>query len=71
MVAEDKKRAVADCVSCGAQINVGDKPSLGQQFKCSNCGDIMEVVWLNPVELDWPVDDDEYDDDDDDYDDES
>jgi lysine biosynthesis protein LysW len=59
---------VADCVSCGAQIKVGNKPALGQQFRCPNCGDTMEVVWLDPVELDWPVDDEDYDDDD--YDDE-
>jgi hypothetical protein len=25
----------------------------------------MEIVWLDPVELDWPMDDEDYDDDDD------
>lgn len=58
---------VSDCVSCGEQINVGQKPTLGQEFKCPSCGDVMEVVWLDPVELDWPVDDDDdFEDEDDD-----
>jgi lysine biosynthesis protein LysW len=57
----------AACASCGAKVNVGKNPELGQRFTCPSCDDVMEVVWLDPIELDWPIDDDE---DYDDYDDE-
>ena len=56
---------ISDCVSCGVQIDVGKKPIVGQQFLCPSCGDTMEVVWLDHVELDWPADDEDYDEDDD------
>ena len=61
---------VSDCVSCGAKISVGKKPIVGQQFQCPSCGDTMEVVWLDPVELDWLADDKDYDEDEDEDEDE-
>ncbi len=42
-------------------------PKMGQTVRCSTCGAQLEVVWLDPVELDWPFDDDEGDELDDDY----
>lgn len=64
--------AFAACASCGAKVNVGKNPELGQRFTCPSCDDVMEVVWLDPIELDWPIDDDEdYDEfEDEDYDEE-
>jgi lysine biosynthesis protein LysW len=58
--------AHAECPSCGEKVKVADNAKIGNMVTCNGCGDILEVVWLDPVELDWPVDDD---DDDDDYDD--
>jgi lysine biosynthesis protein LysW len=55
--------AKADCPSCGNKVPLGPKPKMGQRVKCSACYTELEVVWLEPVELDWP-----YDDDDDEYD---
>lgn len=55
---------MADCPACNAKINLGYKPKLGQRAVCSACDTELEVVWLEPVELDWPYDeyeDDEYD----------
>jgi lysine biosynthesis protein LysW len=56
-------------------MRLAEKPKLGEKITCPECGEVLEVVELNPVELDWAFDDDEYyddyddDDDDDDYDD--
>ena len=63
----------ADCPSCGSKVNLGPKPKMGQRTVCSACDTELEVVWLDPVELDWPYDeDDEYDDyDEEDYEEES
>ncbi len=61
----------AACASCGAKVNVGKNPELGQRFTCPSCDDAMEVVWLDPIELDWPIDDDDYEEyDDEDFEDE-
>ncbi len=59
--------AMADCPACGVKINIGLKPRMGQRIKCNACSTELEVVWLEPVELDWPYD---VDDDEDDYDEE-
>ena len=58
-----------ECPSCGFKIFVGFNPRLGQHFKCQSCSSELEVVSLDPVELDWPYDEDEFDEDEDlDYD---
>jgi hypothetical protein len=56
---------VSSCISCRAQIDVGKDPIVGQQFQCPSCSDTMEVVWLDPVELDWPAFVEDYDEDED------
>jgi alpha-aminoadipate carrier protein LysW len=56
----------AECISCGAEIMFRESPKMGQLVKCPRCDAELEVVWLDPVEVDWPFVDD-YDDDDDYY----
>jgi len=34
---------------------------MGKRVVCPVCHTELEVVWLDPVELDWPYDDDEDD----------
>lgn len=53
-----------ECPSCGSKVFVGSKPRMGQRLKCQSCSSELEIVWLNPVELDWPYDEDEFDEDD-------
>lgn len=61
----------AECPSCGTHINLTLSPKMGQQVVCSSCKAELEVVWLEPVQLDWPYDIDDLEDDwDDAYDDE-
>lgn len=64
--------ALAVCPSCGETMRLAEKPHLGERVTCPACQEVLEVVELNPVELDWAFDDDDddYDDyDEDDYDD--
>jgi len=43
---------------------------MGQKVKCRSCDAELEVVWLEPLELDWAYDEDEFEDEyDDDYED--
>lgn len=58
----------AECPSCGTFIQVGGKPKMGQQMVCSACDSVLEVVWLDPIELDWAYADEEDDLDDDELD---
>ena len=65
--------AYADCPSCDSNVNVGGHPRMGQKVVCQTCDASLEVVWLDPLELDWVYDEDEdyydeeYDEDESDY----
>jgi len=45
----------AECPQCGFEISVGSQPRIGQQVTCTSCNSELEVVWLDPLELDWPM----------------
>jgi lysine biosynthesis protein LysW len=36
-------------------VNVGSQPRVGKQVVCETCGAELEVVWLDPIELDYPM----------------
>jgi lysine biosynthesis protein LysW len=59
-----------ECPACHAKVHVGGKPRMGQKVKCRSCDAELEVVWLEPLELDWAYDEDEFEDEyDEDYED--
>lgn len=53
----------ADCPSCKTKIMLGAQPKMGQRFTCSGCRVELEVAWLDPLELDFPFSEDEFEDD--------
>ena len=53
---------MASCPECDAQIDVDDfDVDLGDTLSCQECGQILEVTNLSPIELDTAPDDDEED----------
>jgi lysine biosynthesis protein LysW len=57
------------CPSCDETIHFSRVPKLGRKVMCPECGESLEVVDLEPLELDFEEDDydsdyDEWDDDD-------
>jgi lysine biosynthesis protein LysW len=52
---------IAECPNCGDEINLGLNPSEGQQVVCFGCGEHLEVISLDPPELDWMFSDAEPD----------
>ncbi|MEX1247498.1 MAG: hypothetical protein WEA61_03380 [Anaerolineales bacterium] len=48
------------CPSCGATISVKGTPKMRMKVTCKSCDTEVEVVRLDPLELDWPMD--EYED---------
>ena len=55
----------AECPQCGNEVSLGTQPKLGKLVECKECGAELEVVWLDPLELDWPLDVDEFEEDED------
>jgi lysine biosynthesis protein LysW len=54
-----------ECISCGTEIQFSNQPSIGDLVTCSECKSELEIVWLDPLELDWPFDEEDYYDNDD------
>lgn len=63
----------AACPGCDQNIYLRHNPKLGDIVYCDNCEADLEVVNLNPIELDWPweeeEDEEEFDEEDDEWDD--
>ncbi len=58
----------ATCPECSESVHVDAEADKGDTIVCDDCGVELEIVGLDPIELDL-VEDDYYDDDDDDDDD--
>jgi lysine biosynthesis protein LysW len=59
--------ALVECPSCEVPVKVENNVKLGETVICPACKANLEVVWLDPVELDVfydDFDDDDYSDDD-------
>lgn len=48
---------IAYCPECDARIRFTNKPSIGQRLTCRECEQVLEVIGLQPLELDWAYDD--------------
>jgi alpha-aminoadipate carrier protein LysW len=58
--------ATAICPSCDKAVNLSGDPEIGQRITCPSCQTELEVIDVEPVELDWAYDyDDDWDDDED------
>ena len=45
--------AFAYCPDCAGRIYLGRRPQIGQPAVCDYCNADLEVVGLNPPQLDW------------------
>ena len=41
------------CIECENAINLESQPEKGEILSCSSCGTELEVINLEPTELDW------------------
>ena len=51
------------CPSCGETIKLAGQPRISQKVTCRYCDESLEIIDVNPIELDWAY----YDDDDDEW----
>lgn len=76
------KMVTVHCIDCEQPIRLTFKPVVGQIINCSSCQAELEVIGINPLEVDWAYfepeeeedwswdeEEEDYDDDDDDWDD--
>ena len=47
----------AECPHCEGRIRLSGGPRLGQKVTCPRCGEKLEVIRIDPVELDYEYDD--------------
>ena len=52
----------AFCPECNGNVTFKRTPWLGEKVTCRHCDTDLEVVDLNPIELDWTFDQDDDDD---------
>ena len=48
------------CPECGNSIEVSKKVKLGATIECPECGTVLEVISLSPLELDYALGDEEW-----------
>ncbi len=59
------------CRACHSRITFSERPELYDLVTCPECDEVLEVINVSPIRLDWPSDfgdddewsDDSYDDD--------
>ena len=63
------RRATVYCPDCDTRITLNPHVRLGQRFRCYECDAELEVISVDPLEVDWADiwDDDDQDQDDDDW----
>ena len=52
---------LAFCPECGAEIHVDEDVDKGEIINCEECDSMLEVVGLDPIELDLAPDENEED----------
>ena len=61
--------SAAKCPMCGASVRIPSNPKEGNLVFCDGCDAELEIVTINPITLDWPLDDYVFEGEDDEYDD--
>jgi lysine biosynthesis protein LysW len=46
---------MARCPECDSRIALGTNPKQGQFIECPECSEMLEVISLNPLELDYAL----------------
>jgi hypothetical protein len=47
------RKRTSRCPSCGEKISIGERAKIGQYLVCSICDEMVEIVRLDPIVLDW------------------
>ena len=56
------KQATALCPDCEWEIDLGPTPEVDQRVTCPNCWAYLKVISLEPLKLNWDIEEDWNDD---------
>ncbi len=50
---------IARCPECGSTVALGKSVKLGEFIECHECGTMLEVISLKPLEIDYALGDED------------
>jgi lysine biosynthesis protein LysW len=53
---------MTQCPECESTITLNKKVKLGEYVECPECGMVLEVISLKPLELDYAFEDEDWED---------
>lgn len=60
-ITEEEKMPRGICPECAAEVQVDEETDKGDLVECDDCGAQLEVVGLDPIELDLAMEEEEED----------
>ena len=57
------QKETVECLACDEDVYVGRNPKVGNFVTCHNCYETFQIIDVEPVLIDWPYDEDDFDDD--------
>ena len=55
------KKMTVECLACEDDIYISQNPKIGSYIYCDTCDAEFQIIDLKPVLIDWPDDDDYFD----------
>jgi transcription elongation factor Elf1 len=56
------RKLIVECLACADDVYVGLDPKIGSYIYCNNCDAEFQIIAIEPVLIDWPDEDDYFDD---------
>jgi lysine biosynthesis protein LysW len=56
MILWDRAMKTTFCLDCEKEVELGSNPTIGSRVICPRCGVVMEIINVEPLELDWVFD---------------
>lgn len=53
MATPSNRMLVAECPECETKIRFAQAPQMHETVTCHECGEVLQVISLSPLELDW------------------
>jgi transcription initiation factor IIE alpha subunit len=55
MMKNKQQVIIAPCPDCEHKVRLGQHPARGEKFTCPNCWAYLELISIDPPELQWDV----------------
>jgi hypothetical protein len=55
------RKLIVECLACADDVYFGLDTKIGDYIYCNNCDAAFQIIDIEPVLIDWPDEDDYYD----------